>query len=214
MRVNAGIPTKGFILGIALIASASTGALPAGALPAGIAARTSAVGTAQPIGARATHRGLRHRRRGIQHSHPGRTHRSRCPPCISRNLMVSDDATTISNSGWLTSIINTETGVVTPTGKNYFVSTSNGSNPTFSVLFQTSPEPFPISVWNPTTGYTNVNVTSDGTPANGSNLPGGYNFSHIAQDGRYVVFSSIATNLVPGLPNNSNSRVFIFDLQA
>ncbi len=132
----------------------------------------------------------------------------------TRNLMISDDAKTITYSGWLTSIINTETGVVTPSSKNYNASTSNGSNPTLSVLFQSSPEPYPISAWNPTTGYTNVNITSDGTPANGSNVPNAYNYSYVTQDGRYVVFSSIATNLVPGLPNNSNGRVFIFDLQA
>jgi pimeloyl-ACP methyl ester carboxylesterase len=50
-----------------------------------------------------------------------------------------------------------------------------------------------------------VSVTSDGTPANGQSRDG-----KISGDGRYVVFSSMATNLVPG-DTNGVEDIFFHD---
>src|SRR6266496_4956589 len=60
------------------------------------------------------------------------------------------------------------------------------------------------------TGQTErVSVASDGTQANGNSFPGG---SAISADGRYVVFHSLASNLVPGDTNRSYD-VFLRDRQ-
>jgi Ca2+-binding RTX toxin-like protein len=54
-----------------------------------------------------------------------------------------------------------------------------------------------------------VSVASDGTEANGSSSSGDLSLS---ADGRFVVYESDATNLVPGDTNNSED-VFVFDRQ-
>jgi RHS repeat-associated protein len=60
------------------------------------------------------------------------------------------------------------------------------------------------------TGVTRrVSVASDGTQANGNHLDG----VAISADGRYVAFTSYATNLVPG-DTNGSSDVFVHDRQA
>jgi Tol biopolymer transport system component len=53
---------------------------------------------------------------------------------------------------------------------------------------------------------TRVNVASDGTAANGDSAD-----AYLAADGRYVVFTSAATNLAPGA-TGTNRKVFVHDL--
>ncbi|PNE31234.1 hypothetical protein AF335_24635 [Streptomyces eurocidicus] len=53
-----------------------------------------------------------------------------------------------------------------------------------------------------------IGVSADGTPANANQ-----SMEEISADGRYVVFSSNATNLVPGTTDITSSNIFVKDLR-
>ncbi|NUM43349.1 MAG: PD40 domain-containing protein [Anaerolineales bacterium] len=65
-----------------------------------------------------------------------------------------------------------------------------------------------IFVYDRQTGFTTLaSVASDGSQANGDS-----GYAHISADGRFVVFDTFATNLVPGDTNNARD-VFVHDRQ-
>ncbi|MEP7054292.1 MAG: fibronectin type III domain-containing protein [Actinomycetota bacterium] len=71
-----------------------------------------------------------------------------------------------------------------------------------------SPRAALAAAWPPIGGTTElVSVANGGTPTNNSSLPGNDSMS---ADGRYVAFSSFASNIVPGDTNNFDD-IFVLD---
>ena len=82
----------------------------------------------------------------------------------------------------------------------------------FYRLTETSPTPFRnIYLYNRHTGdYELVNRSTDGSPANGESILFDTPSRSVSWDGRYVVYRSFASNLVPN-DNNDTNDIFVYD---
>ena len=105
-------------------------------------------------------------------------------------------------------LTSTSTPIPTPTPSPTSTATPSPT-PTSTSTFTPTPTPTATPTTPPSNVTSRVSVASDGTQGNGLS---GYDRSFVSADGRYVVFMSVADNLVPGDTNNFGD-IFIHDQQ-